>query len=269
MPDDVGDQRQLVWPERETIILGRDMDPKAMEPYGAALSAYFEGDANAEVIVRRDDGEESKLPISYFFRQPSAFTPIENAAIDYCTGHVLDVGAGTGVHTLALQEKGFQVTAIDVNSAAVQIMTRRGVKDVHRADLFKCQYEPVDTILMMGHGIGMVETIEGLDRFLIHARGLLSEEGQILLDSLDVRTTGDPKNLAYHESNRRAGRYIGEIRVQFEYQGKHGPFCGWLHVDGGTLKEHAAKAGWKCDVVLEENTGNYLARLTKERGRHT
>jgi len=104
MPDDVGDQRQLVWPERETIILGHDMDPKAMEPYGAALSAYFEGDANAEVIVRRDDGEESKLPISYFFRQPSAFTPIENAAIDYCTGHVLDVGAGTGVHTLALQE---------------------------------------------------------------------------------------------------------------------------------------------------------------------
>lgn len=236
-----------------------------MEPYGAALSAYFKGDANTELIVRRDDGEESKLPISYFFRQPSAFTPVENAAIDYCAGHVLDVGAGTGLHTLVLQQKGFLVTAIDVNSAAVEIMAQRGVSDVHWADVFEYHGGPFDTILMMGHGIGMVETLTGLDRFLMHARGLSSEGGQILLDSLDVRITDDPKNLAYHQSNRRAGRYIGEIRVQFEHQGKQGPYCGWLHVDGETLRGHAANEGWKSDVILEDNAGNYLARLTKER----
>ena len=131
------------------------------------------------------------------------------------------------------------------------------------AYIFEFQGGPFDTILMMGHGIGMVETIDGLDRFLAHTRGILSEDGQVLLDSLDVRPTDDPGNLAYHEANRQEGRYIGEIRLQFEFQSNKGPYCGWLHIDPETLKEHAGKAGWKCEVIMKDN-GNYLARLSKK-----
>jgi SAM-dependent methyltransferase len=239
------------------------MDPKAMQPYGAALLAYFEGDTGAALTLRRDDGQEVSMPVGHFFREPYAFTPVEKAAIRHCTGRVLDVGAGTGLHSLVLQQKGLRVTAIDVSSQAVAIMTCRGVEDVHCADLFAYQGGPFDTALMMGHGIGTVETIAGLDRFLAHARGLLTEGGQVLLDSLDVRGTADPGNLAYQEANRRAGRYVGEIRLQLEYQGEKGPYCGWLHVDATTLKGHAGEAGWKCDVVVEQGGGDYLARLTK------
>jgi hypothetical protein len=81
------------------------------------------------------------------------------------------------------------------------------------------------------------------------------------LDSLDVRVTDDPSNLAYQRANQQAGRYIGEIRMQFEYQGHKGPYCGWLHIDSVTLKEHAANAGWKCEVITEDENGNYLAQL--------
>ena len=199
---------------------GWAMDPKAMEPYGAALLACFEGDTGAELILRRDDGQEVRLPVSHFFRRPAEFTPLEKAALERCTGHVLDVGAGTGLHSLALQEKGLRVTAIDVSLQAVEIMTRRGVVDVHCADLFDFRSGPFETVLMMGHGIGLVETLAGLGRFFAHARGLLSERGQVLLDSADVRVTGDPNHLAYHEANRRAGRYVGEIRLQSDFQGR-------------------------------------------------
>jgi SAM-dependent methyltransferase len=240
------------------------MDPKAMEPHGAALLAYFAGDTDAVLIGHRDDGQAVQIPVSHFFRPPSAFTPIEQVALARCSGPVLDVGAGTGLHSLVLQQKGFRVTAIDVSLQAVEIMVRRGMQDVRCAHLFEYQGGPFDTILMMGHGIGMVETLAGLDRFLAHARGLLSGEGQVLLDSLDVRVTTDPKNLAYHEANRRAGRYIGEVHLHFEYQGQKGPPCGWLHVDAETLKEHAARAGWKCEVILTAASGDYLARLTKK-----
>jgi len=116
---------------------------------------------------------------------------------------------------------------------------------------------------MMGHGIGLVETIAGLDRFLAHAQTLLSNQGRILLDSLDVRVTDDPANLAYHRSNQQAGGYIGEVRIQFEYQAHKGPYCGWLHVDSVTLMKRAASAGWKCEVVVAEENGNYLAQLTR------
>jgi hypothetical protein len=144
-------------------------------------------------------------------------------------------------------------------------MGHRGVQDVHCANLFEYQGGPFGTVLMMGHGIGMVETLAGLDRFLAHARGWLSEEGQVLLDSLDVRITDDPKNLVYQEANRRTGRYIGEVRMHLEYQGQKGGPCGWLHVDAETLKQQAAQAGWNAEVILTAASGDYLARLTKGR----
>ncbi len=238
------------------------MNREAMDPFGLALLAYFEGGAEAQLILRRDDGQQALLPVGLFFRGPSEFTPIENAAMERCTGHVLDVGAGSGLHSLFLQRRGLAVTAIDISPHAVKVMKQRGITDVHGADVFGFRGGRFDTLLMLGHGIGMVETIAGLDRFLAHASRLLHQDGQVLLDSLDARVTNDPSNLAYEETNRRAGRYIGEIRMQSEFRGKAGPYYGWLQVDAETLKEHSEPAGWRCEVVHQEENGNYLARLT-------
>jgi SAM-dependent methyltransferase len=239
------------------------MDPEAMGPHGMAMSAFFDGDTKAEVGIRRDDGMEESIPVRHFFRDAPEFTPIENAAIHLCRGRVLDVGAGSGIHSLVLQEKGVPVTSIDISSHAVEIMKQRGVKDAHCADISEFQGGPYDTILLLGRSIGMVETIVGLDRFLDYAQNLVSEEGLMLLDSLDVRVAEDTRHLAYHEANRKSGRYVGEIRLQFHFQGKNGPNCCWLHVDPDTLKERAVVAGWRYDVILQEESGDYLAKLTK------
>lgn len=234
-----------------------------MEPYGAGLAAYFAGDLAAELTFRRDDGQAGRLPVGHFFRHRSAFTPLEQAAIARCHGHVLDVGAGTGLHSLALQEKGLRVTAIDVNPQAVEIMRQRGVREVHCVDLFEYEGGPFDTILLMGHGIGMVETLVGLDRFIARMNDLVPEGGCVLLDSMDVHRTDDPANLRYHESNRRAGRYAGEIRMRIDYQERVGTYFGWLHVDAKKLAEHAGAAGWRCRVIHSEENGDYLASLVR------
>jgi hypothetical protein len=118
---------------------------------------------------------------------------------------------------------------------------------------------------MLGHGIGMVEDLPGLNRFLAHAHQLIGSGGQLLLHSRDVRQTDDPNHLTYHEANRRAGHYIGEICLQFEYEGQSGPYCGWLHVDPPTLRQRAEQGGWNCEIILEQDSGEYLARLTQQR----
>ena len=164
------------------------MDTEAMEPYGQSLLDFFNRNIPAKVVVNRDDGFTGDLLASVFFRKPSEFSPLEQMAMKLCRGWVLDVGAGAGCHSLELQDRGRRVLAIDV---------------------FEIHKGPFDTLLMMMHSIGMVEDLSRLDRFLCHAHKLLKPDGQIVFDSLDVRCTDDPKHLAYHEANRRAGRYFG------------------------------------------------------------
>jgi len=242
------------------------MDAHAMGPYGQSLLDFFNGDTSAKVAVRRDDGLTDDLPASVFFRKPSDFSPLEKIALGLCRGYVLDVGAGAGCHSLALQDRGMRVLAIDVSPHAVEIMTKRGVKEIQLADVLEFDEGPFDTLLMMMHGIGVVEDLSGLDRFLRHAHDLLNPDGQIVCDSLDVRCSDNPRHLAYQEANRRAGRYFGEIRMQFEYEGQMGAPFGWLHVDPGTLMDHARGMGWSGQVVYREDGGDYLAQLTAVKG---
>ncbi len=241
------------------------MDCAAMDPYGRALLDFFNGDTAATVAVRRDDGLTGPMPAGIFFRTEADFSPIERSALDLCHGLILDIGAGAGCHSLALQKRGMHVRAIDISPQLIDIMSKRGVMDTRCVNAFEFREGRFDTLLLMLHGIGMMETLSGLDRFLLHAHDLITPGGKIVFDSLDVRRTDDPRNLAYHEANRKAGRYFGEIRMRFEYRGDMGPYFGWLHVDPETLAEQATKADWECRVVLQQEDGNYLAQLTTKK----
>jgi SAM-dependent methyltransferase len=201
--------------------------------------------------------------VAQFFRRPEQFSPIEKLALQNCRGSILDVGAGAGIHSLFLQAAGQTVAAIDISPQAVEVMRARGVLEVTCSDLFDYSGDPCDTLLMLGHGIGMVETLAGLDRFLAFAPNLLNPGGQVLVDATDVRRTDDPQHLTYQQANREAGRYIGEMRLQFEFQGLTGPTCGWLHVDPQTLAQYASALGWDCTILLQEEDGDYLARLVR------
>ena len=238
------------------------MNPESMKPHGLALMDYFNGDHSAKITIRRDDGQTDDLSMSIFFRKASDFSCIEQTAINLCHGYILDVGAGVGPHSLALQEMGFSVCAIDINPEACEIMKERGVKDVHCSDIYNFSEGPFDTVLMLCHGIGLLENISGLDRFLEHAHQLVKPDGQIIFDSLDVRYTDNPLNFAYHEANRKANRYFGECQFQIEYKGQKWPVWGWLHVDPETLIERALRKDWSCEVILQEEDGNYLGRLS-------
>lgn len=238
------------------------MKPEAMTLHGKSLLDYYNGDLKAEIILRRDDGFETVLPISVFFRSETEFFPEEIEAINLSKGKVLDIGAGSGVHSLVLQSRGLKVTAIDIDCNAVNIMIGKGIKNVRCADVMQFGSGPYDTLLMLGHGIGMTEDIKGFSAFLDHASGLICNEGQLLLNSVDVTQTIDPVHLKYHESNKKEGRYIGQVRMQFEYKGEKGPFFGWLHIDPQTLLKESAKNNWNSELIFQGENGEFLARLT-------
>lgn len=238
------------------------MNPEAMKPYGLALLDFYNGNSDATLIYYRDDGYIDHSPVSIFFRAIADIN-LEQIALKNCLGRVLDVGAGTGIHSLYLKNKGLSVCAIDISPEACEIMRKRGLNEVYCIDVSDFKSEPFDTLLMLGRTIGMVEDMDGLDYFLKDIHKLVKQDGQVLLNSLDVTYPVSPVNLAYHEANRKAGRYIGEIRMCFEYKDFKGPVCGWLHIDSATLAVHSTRAGWLCEILIEEEDGNYLAKLTK------
>jgi SAM-dependent methyltransferase len=227
--------------------------PPSWAPHGAALRDYLAGRLDAEVVVRGEDGEEERTPAKVFFRSAEEFSALDEAALDLCRGRVLDVGAGAGCHSLVLQARGLRVTALDVAPEAVEVMRRRGVLDVRRGDVLTFAGERFDTLLILMNGIGLVGTLVGLDRFLRNVRRLLSDGGQILLDSFDPGPP-DPK---------RPTQYAGEMRFQLEYQGIRGASYDFVFLDLETLRGHALEAGWHCESIWQEDEGHYLARLTR------
>jgi SAM-dependent methyltransferase len=222
-------------------------------PHGAALRDYLAGRLDADVLVRDEDGEEERTPAKVFFRTPEEFSALDHAALDLCRGRILDVGAGAGCHSLALQARGLRVTALDVAPEAVDVMRRRGVLDARCGDVFSFAGERFDTLLILMNGIGLVGTLARLDGFLLEVHRLLSDDGQILLDSFDP---GAP-------DSGRGSRYVGEMRFQLEYRGMRGAYYDFLFLDLETLRRHARGAGWTCESIWQEDEGHYLARLSE------
>jgi SAM-dependent methyltransferase len=237
------------------------MDLDTWKPHAAAMEAYHRGKHDAIMVVY-DDFERDEVPLSYFFRTPEQFPPLEQLALDLCRGRVLDVGAGSGCHSLALQERGVEVTAIEILPPLVRILQERGVKDARLATWMDIEAEPFDTVLMMMNGLGLTETLSGLSRFFRDARRLVARHGQVLADSTDVRARLDVEAGRTGTLERADGRYIGELHFQVEYEGRKGDPFPQLYVDPHTLARYARDEEWSCEIVCEpDEYGHYLARL--------
>ncbi|CAN5918737.1 class I SAM-dependent methyltransferase [soil metagenome] len=236
------------------------MFPFDNDPLGQALLDYHNGDHSVQVTVRSDIAEEDVLQVSYLFRSFSQLPEREVKALELCRGRVLDVGAGAGAHTLLLQERGFEVLAVDVSAGAGEVMKARGVRSVRQVNVFGLQEGPFDTILMLMNGIGIVGDLVGLDRFLEQAKQLLSPQGQIIVESSDIL-------FLYEEEDGSVlldlnAPYYGEMEYQMEYRGIEGIAFKWLFVDFQTLQDHAQTCGYGCEYVIEEEQGHFIARLS-------
>jgi len=230
------------------------------QPHGQSLLDYLRGDTEAVIHVHSDGGQRTDVPVSIFFREPDHF-PLELQAIELCRGRVLDIGAGSGCHTLALEARGLEVVAIDFLPECVAVMRARGVRAAQQGDIHTFASEPFDTLLSLMNGLALVRDLRGLQPFLTRLRRLLKPGGQFLVDSCDLRKTGRPQSQATVEARRRDGRYFGESDLQLEYKGRRGAPFTQLCVDADTLNAHAQAAGWSCEIVVPEATGRYLARL--------
>ncbi|MCB9233769.1 MAG: class I SAM-dependent methyltransferase [Bacteroidia bacterium] len=224
-------------------------------PHGDALLDYFFAHEKPLIRIHYADGEHTDLPVEIFFREYDEMPDLELDALDLCEGTVLDIGAGSGMHALWLQEQGLNVTGLDIAPGAVQVMKAAGLQKTITADVMHWKGQRFDTLLLLMNGIGFVEDLEGLDRFLEHAKDLLNPGGQMLVDSSDIRAASDLVNL-FGEN------YFGETTLELEYKGRKSGLLKWLYVDSQTFRARAKAKGWNFSLISEGDEGRYLARLS-------
>ncbi len=243
--------------------------PGSWNPLARALLAYARGDSDALLNVLVDDGDADPLPASLFFRAPSELRDVDRVAVSRAQGHVLDLGAGAGSISLALQNKGLRVTAVEIIPDLVRIMKQRGVEDVRQGSVEDLPESlSFDTILILMNGIAMAGSFSRVPAFL---RGLgrhLRNGGQILLDSTDllegegtIPTHPDDLPPGWYE-----GDYPGEVQYQLEFRGEKGSPFPQVFLDPATLALLAKEEGFDADVVWRGEDGAFLARLRKEVG---
>jgi SAM-dependent methyltransferase len=233
-----------------------------LDLFGKAILDYQTQNAPEPLITATSISDEDEMNVAYLFRSYDLMPKIEQKALQLAYGKVLDIGCGAGSHALTLQnERNLDVTAIDISANAIAACTLRGIQNCLMQNIL--EYDPAekfDTILLLMNGTGIFETLEKTPLYLKKLKSLLTDTGQILLDSSDLiyMYDQDDDGGAWIPGND----YYGELTFTVQYKGATELPFPWLYMDYNTLQNAAFANGLQCELISEGAHFDYLARLT-------
>ena len=230
------------------------------DPMGAAINDYFRNGRAAKLRVFSSQFDEDEIPVADLFRDYEQMPYLEKMALGLAHGRILDVGAGSGCHSVVLQGMGKEVTAIDISPLSVAVMKERGV-DARQTDLFDESFTGrYDTILMLMNGSGIIGTTENMPRFFSRMKQLLAPNGYILMDSSDLKYLYEDEDGSFDID--LAGDYYGQLDYRMQYKNIKGETFDWLYIDFQTLSYYAEQNGFKAELVEQGDHYDYLAKLS-------
>lgn len=226
--------------------------------FGIALLDYQNGNYTEDLITSTNISGEDELPLPYLFRSFDDMPKLEQTALKLCKGSILDVGCGSGSHSLHLQEQGLKVKAIDISKGAITVAQQRGVLHAEVKNILN-ETETFDTILVLMNGTGIFEELSQVSKYLKHLKSLLNPGGQILIDSSDIKYMYEDEDgglwINAHSS------YYGELDYFLSYKGEDETPMKWLYLDFDTLKTACKTVGLQCEKVSDGMHFDYLAKI--------
>ncbi len=240
-----------------------------LDLFGKAILDFQTNNSPEVIVTETTISEADDMDVAYLFRSFKDMPKLEKKALQLAKGKILDVGCGAGSHALYLQEKGFDVTAIDISTNAIKACTLRGLKNVKVQNLLDIETDPseseqskqkFDTILLLMNGTGIFETLAATSKYLQKLKSLLNPNGQILIDSSDIIYMFDKDEDGSYQVP--ADGYYGELTFTISYKNQTEEPFPWLYLDYNTLQNAAHANGFEIELVQEGKHFDYLAKLT-------
>jgi SAM-dependent methyltransferase len=227
--------------------------------FGKAILDFQTHASPEDLVTETNITESDEMSVAYLFRSYAEMPKLEQKALQLAKGNILDIGCGAGSHSLYLQEKGFHVTSIDISENAIQACQLRGITNARAQNVLEVQNEKYDTVLLLMNGTGIFGTLAHTSKYLQHLKTLLNPNGQILIDSSDIIYMFDEE-----EDGSKwipGDGYYGELTFTISYKNETEASFPWLYLDYNTLQNAAAANGLQCELVLEGDHYDYLAKL--------
>ncbi|MFL9837296.1 class I SAM-dependent methyltransferase [Flavobacterium sp. ST-75] len=230
--------------------------------FGKAILDYQTNNSPEDIITETSISEEDEMSVAYLFRNYKQMPKTEQKALSLCKGRVLDVGCGAGSHSLYLQnEKKLDVTAIDISENAVEACKLRGIKVCRTINVLDLDNEKYDTIILLMNGTGIFGKLKNITQYLEKLKSLINPGGQILIDSSDI--------IYMFDEDEDGGKWIptdtdyyGELTFTITYKGEKEEQFDWLYIDYNTMQNAAHANGLNCELILEGEHFDYLAKLS-------
>ena len=239
----------------DTAVLYREGDPM-----GAAIMDYHRNGKADVLRVFSSQFDEDEIPVKHLFRTYDEMSSMEQKALNLAQGKILDCGAGSGCHALALQDMGKDVDAIDISPLSVEVMEKRGVQNVSQVDLFHhTAVQKYDTVLMLMNGSGIIGKIENMGIFFTKMKQILKPGGVVYMDSSDLKFLFEDEDGSFVIDLN--GNYYGEVDFRMQYKQVNGEVFDWLYIDFQTLSMYASQYGFKAEIIEEGEHYDYLAAL--------
>ena len=237
------------------------MSPHFDDPIGRAVYDFHYHSINQPIIVHSDDFDDDTIDTSYLFRSYKQMPALEKKAMSLCAGTILDVGACAGPHSIYLQQKGFEVTALETSAFCCEVLKDRNITKIVQQDIFKFSGQTFDTILLLMNGTGIAGSLSGLEVLLHHLKTLLNPGGQILIDSSDLIYLFEQED-GSALIDISADKYYGELTFQTEYKNWISQPFSWLYADLNNLENAVEKNQLKLKKVFKGQHYDYLAQIT-------
>ncbi|MEE1897702.1 class I SAM-dependent methyltransferase [Flavobacterium rakeshii] len=230
--------------------------------FGKAILDYQTNNSPEDIITETSISEEDEMSVAYLFRNYKQMPKTEQKALTLCKGRVLDVGCGAGSHSLYLQnDKKLDVTAIDISANAIETCKLRGINDCRTNNVLDLDNEKYDTIILLMNGTGIFGKLRNITQYLEKLKSLLNPGGQILIDSSDI--------IYMFDEDEDGGKWIptdtdyyGELTFSITYKGEKEEQFDWLYIDYNTMQNAAHANGLNCELILEGEHFDYLAKLS-------